>query len=184
MPAPSSSQNIPAKAKGSKTSTLRMEQTGPPAKKLKPLSQVSQLVDDPSSRMTTDFSFQLSKPPVFDLGSSQPSQRTASQNTSSKGKGKERIVLSQGEPTETEELDDRLWVDIYEPTTEVRGLGFVFRYYHKYLLQAELAVHVRKVRDVRQWLTEAFDENKSSRLRKYRVSLIQNLGPLPFIISS
>ncbi|KAJ7717210.1 hypothetical protein B0H16DRAFT_1476232 [Mycena metata] len=47
--------------------------------------------------------------------------------------------------------DDRLWVDIYEPTTE-----------------AELAVHVRKVQDVRRWLDEAFVGGPSGKLRKYR----------------
>ncbi|KAI6043951.1 Rad17 cell cycle checkpoint protein-domain-containing protein [Pisolithus marmoratus] len=36
--------------------------------------------------------------------------------------------------------DDRLWVDKYEPTTE-----------------ADLAVHKRKVEDVRRWLVEAFE---------------------------
>lgn len=48
--------------------------------------------------------------------------------------------------------DDRLWVDIYEPTTE-----------------AELAVHIRKVEDVRRWLTEAFSGGPSGKLKKYRV---------------
>jgi len=36
--------------------------------------------------------------------------------------------------------------------------------------QAELAVHKRKVEDVRQWLLEAFDGGPSAKLRKYRVS--------------
>ncbi|KAH7887075.1 Rad17 cell cycle checkpoint protein-domain-containing protein [Phlebopus sp. FC_14] len=47
--------------------------------------------------------------------------------------------------------DDRLWVDKYEPTSE-----------------AELAVHKRKVEDVRRWLLEAFDGGPSTKLRKYR----------------
>lgn len=132
MPAPSNSQNKSAKVKGSRTNSLKMEKTGPPTKKLKPLSQVSRLVNNPSSRMTTDFSFQLSKPPLFDIGPSQSPLRTASQNATSKGKGKEKIVSSAKELVETEELDDRLWVDIYEPTTEVRILCDVPQYCHSY----------------------------------------------------
>ncbi|KIJ61820.1 hypothetical protein HYDPIDRAFT_158739 [Hydnomerulius pinastri MD-312] len=62
-----------------------------------------------------------------------------------KGKGKET-----GPPVYDEE-ENRLWVDKYEPTTE-----------------AELAVHKRKVEDVRRWLLEAFEGGPSSKLRKYR----------------
>ncbi|KAJ7263109.1 Rad17 cell cycle checkpoint protein-domain-containing protein [Mycena rebaudengoi] len=69
--------------------------------------------------------------------------RTASQPTKkSKGKEKERVA---------DPPDDRLWVDIYEPATE-----------------AELAVHVKKVQDVRRWLDEAFVGGPSGKLRKYR----------------
>ncbi len=50
-------------------------------------------------------------------------------------------------------LDDYLWVDRYEPTSE-----------------AELAVHVKKVESVRQWLNEAFEGGLSGKLSKYRVS--------------
>lgn len=63
-----------------------------------------------------------------------------------KGKEKARLTLSP-----LEDIEDRLWVDIYEPTTE-----------------AELAVHVRKVEDVRRWLVEAFDGGPSGKLKKYR----------------
>jgi cell cycle checkpoint protein len=45
-----------------------------------------------------------------------------------------------------------MWVDIYEPNTE-----------------AELAVHVRKVEDVRRWLQDAFEGGPSGKLKKYRV---------------
>ena len=51
-----------------------------------------------------------------------------------------------------EHADDRLWVDIYEPTTE-----------------GDLAVHMRKIEDVRQWLMEAFVGGPSGKLKKYRV---------------
>ncbi|KAJ3527217.1 hypothetical protein NMY22_g9870 [Coprinellus aureogranulatus] len=57
-------------------------------------------------------------------------------------KGKEKAPLPP---------DDRMWVDIYEPQTE-----------------AELAVHVRKVEDVRRWLQEAFEGGPSGKLKKYR----------------
>ena len=50
--------------------------------------------------------------------------------------------------------DNRMWVDIYEPQNE-----------------GELAVHVRKVEDVRRWLNEAFEGGPSGKLKKYRVSL-------------
>ena len=49
--------------------------------------------------------------------------------------------------------DDYLWVDRYERTSE-----------------AELAVHVKKVESVRQWLDEAFEGGPSGKLSKYRVS--------------
>jgi len=35
--------------------------------------------------------------------------------------------------------------------------------------QAELAVHCRKVEDVRRWLNEAFEGGPSGKLTKYRV---------------
>ncbi|KAJ7916174.1 Rad17 cell cycle checkpoint protein-domain-containing protein [Mycena leptocephala] len=70
---------------------------------------------------------------------SQPSQK-------SKGKEKQAATLALADAE-----DDRLWVDIYEPTTE-----------------AELAVHVKKVQDVRRWLDEAFVGGPSGKLRKYR----------------
>lgn len=97
----------------------------------------------------------------------------ASQNAS-KGKGKAREdIIDLTSATEStgkfirpcnrytlmKGVDDRLWIDIYEPTTE-----------------AELAVHIRKVEDVRRWFTEAFNGGPSGKLKKYRVcSLIQNV---------
>ncbi|KAJ6551690.1 Rad17 cell cycle checkpoint protein-domain-containing protein [Mycena capillaripes] len=73
--------------------------------------------------------------------------RKASQ-PSQKSKGKEKAVSA---PASIDAEDDRLWVDIYEPTTE-----------------AELAVHVKKVQDVRRWLDEALVGGPSGKLRKYR----------------
>ncbi|KAF8842403.1 hypothetical protein BDN67DRAFT_899264 [Paxillus ammoniavirescens] len=62
-----------------------------------------------------------------------------------KGKGKRKDAGS------LEDDDDRLWVDKYEPTSE-----------------AELAVHKRKVEDVRRWLLDAFEGGPSAKLTKYR----------------
>ncbi|KAF7368901.1 Rad17-domain-containing protein [Mycena venus] len=67
---------------------------------------------------------------------------------SQKSKGKEKEIFKS---LVTDAEDDRLWVDIYEPTTE-----------------AELAVHVKKVQDVRRWLDEALVGGPSGKLRKYR----------------
>ncbi|KIM70458.1 hypothetical protein SCLCIDRAFT_1142108 [Scleroderma citrinum Foug A] len=95
----------------------------------------------------------LSNPPIFDLTTDDaPNSTPLSQSRSFsepsrkdvKGKGKETSPLAEVE-------DDRLWVDKYEPTSE-----------------AELAVHKRKVEDVRQWLLEAFEGGPSAKLRKYR----------------
>ncbi|KAF8811191.1 hypothetical protein BYT27DRAFT_7221588 [Phlegmacium glaucopus] len=70
------------------------------------------------------------------------------QNQKGKGKAKEksRVASTLNMPD-----DIALWMDKYEPTTE-----------------AELAVHVRKVGDVRRWLTEAFDGGPLGKLKKYR----------------
>lgn len=62
-------------------------------------------------------------------------------------------MMSLIHPFLTSVSDDYLWVDRYEPTTE-----------------AELAVHVKKVESVRQWLNEAFEGGPSGKLSKYRVS--------------
>ncbi len=45
-----------------------------------------------------------------------------------------------------------------------------------YKIQEELAVHVKKVRDIRQWFVEAFEGGPSGRLRKYRVSIMDALA--------
>ncbi|KAK0450286.1 Rad17 cell cycle checkpoint protein-domain-containing protein [Desarmillaria tabescens] len=83
------------------------------------------------------------------LPSSQP-------NPSSKGKEKEKTptqatVRDGIHESQAQGEDSQLWVDLYEPTTE-----------------AELAVHVKKVEDVRRWLAEAFEGGPSGKLRKYR----------------
>lgn len=66
-----------------------------------------------------------------------------------------QVRLIQSEKGRTHSFtDDRMWVDIYEPLTE-----------------ADLAVHVRKVDDVRRWFNEAFEGGPSGKLKKYRVRL-------------
>ncbi|KAG1736111.1 Rad17 cell cycle checkpoint protein-domain-containing protein [Suillus paluster] len=105
------------------------------------------------------------RPPVFDFTGSAPqppsegppasSQRpsllqsqTQRQRKDVKGKGKVVLPLVHQE-------DNRLWVDKYEPTIE-----------------ADLAVHKRKVEDVRRWLSEAFEGGPTGKLRKYRRILV------------
>ncbi|GBE84471.1 P-loop containing nucleoside triphosphate hydrolase protein [Sparassis crispa] len=87
----------------------------------------------------------LAKPPVFGLTGSQPGLSSQS-DPKKKGKERETPRLS-----EHEKLDDLMWVDKYEPTTE-----------------ADLAVHKRKVQEIRQWLLDAFDGGPSGKLKKYR----------------
>jgi len=53
----------------------------------------------------------------------------------------------------------------------------------KFLLQGELAVHVKKVEDVRRWLSEAFDGGHARKLQKYRVSSEYVFLPTRFLIS-
>lgn len=90
--------------------------------------------------------------PVFEASSRPAVQAPLPGQRARKGKEKaaEVIVLDSDEEDgkAAQVGDDRLWVDMYEPQTE-----------------EELAVHVKKVKDVRQWLTEAFE---SDRQRKYR----------------
>ncbi|CAK5274318.1 unnamed protein product [Mycena citricolor] len=78
--------------------------------------------------------------------------QSASQNVSrtdrtGKSKGKEKAEAVDVSQPDT----DQLWVDIYEPQSE-----------------AELAVHPKKVEEVRRWLDEAFAGGLSGKLSKYR----------------
>ncbi|KAI0084967.1 Rad17 cell cycle checkpoint protein-domain-containing protein [Irpex rosettiformis] len=93
----------------------------------------------------------LSKPPVFDLTGSQSNLSQSSKPTV-KGKAKAYPqALGKSEDEDVTRENGTLWIDMYEPTTE-----------------AELAVHIRKVNDVKQWLREAFEGGPSGKLRKYR----------------
>ncbi|KAH9855575.1 Rad17-domain-containing protein [Lenzites betulinus] len=99
--------------------------------------------------MVTFARIQIARPPIFDLGPSHSS--TQSQSSQLKGKQKQTAgplpVDSAGH--------DSLWVDIYEPTSE-----------------EGLAVHKKKVQDVRQWLREASEGGPSGKLKKYRRILV------------
>ncbi|KAH9914163.1 Rad17-domain-containing protein [Epithele typhae] len=100
----------------------------------------------PTKKAKTKPLMSLARPPIFDLTGLEPSPppKTA------KSKGKEREILSQRVASFQHE-GSALWIDLFEPTAE-----------------EELAVHKRKVQDVRQWLLEAFDGGPSGKLSKYR----------------
>ncbi|KII85455.1 hypothetical protein PLICRDRAFT_56696 [Plicaturopsis crispa FD-325 SS-3] len=97
----------------------------PPKKKFKPLTAFARI-------------------PVFDVD--EPPRPPAKIDVKGKGKATNQRQGAR---------DDRLWVDIHEPTTE-----------------AELAVHKKKVDDVRRWFVEAFDGGPSGKLKKYRRILV------------
>ncbi|TCD62712.1 Cell cycle checkpoint protein rad17 [Steccherinum ochraceum] len=137
MPPKSSTSKKPS----SRTSTLRLDPVpGPPAKKQKLKPMIS-----------------LTQAPIFDLTGSQSSAPSSPPRTRDvKGKGKAKVpVLNAPAPSSVAESvathEERMWVDMYEPTSE-----------------ESLAVHVRKVQDIRQWLMEAFEGGPSGKLRKYR----------------
>ncbi|KAJ7449259.1 Rad17 cell cycle checkpoint protein-domain-containing protein [Mycena latifolia] len=124
---PSSSNPKPvkkAKASSSKVTTVRLDAPPLNSQRINPLTAFANT--PPTATDTTRKAYQ-------------PSQK-------SKGKEKETCAAASVDAS-----DDRLWVDIYEPTTET-----------------ELAVHVKKVQDVRRWLDEALVGGPSGKLRKYR----------------
>ncbi|KAA1477918.1 Rad17-domain-containing protein [Dentipellis sp. KUC8613] len=84
------------------------------------------------------------------LGHQRPNESQKKKEKDVKGKGKAKAPI---QPLDT---DGRLWVDIFEPRTE-----------------SELAVHKRKVADVRGWLGEALDAGKLSKYRR----LLVLIGP-------
>ncbi|KAJ3520257.1 hypothetical protein NM688_g9188 [Phlebia brevispora] len=146
--------------KASRVSTLRLD-SPPPAKKqkLRPLSLVSANALFAVIVMTDSLRGQLSQPPIFDIGTSQPElSRPLSQKSSDQQKPRpssQPVSSLESEPADDNDADDQLWVDRYAPQNE-----------------GELAVHTRKVRDVRQWFLEAFDGGSSGKLRKYRRILV------------
>ncbi|KAF8908184.1 Rad17 cell cycle checkpoint protein-domain-containing protein [Gymnopilus junonius] len=148
---PTSASQSKAKPSSSRPRTVRLGSEGPAASSSTPNSNSLKMTRlDP----LTAFS-QLSSQNGTNRKSSSPglSSLSQSQNLNSKGKrkAKEATGVSMHPKIVTAETDDTLWVDKYEPTTE-----------------AQLAVHVRKVEDVRRWLSEAFDGGPSGKLIKYR----------------
>ncbi|KAG2142475.1 Rad17 cell cycle checkpoint protein-domain-containing protein [Suillus clintonianus] len=101
--------------------------------------------------------------PVFDLTGSvsrpPPQEHPVSSQRLSllQSQTQKKDVKGKGKPglPPVHKDDDRLWVDKYEPTIE-----------------ADLAVHKRKVEDVRRWLSEAFEGGPTGKLRKYRRILV------------
>lgn len=110
-------------------------------------------------------SYQSARPPVFDLIGPSPQPRLQGPPVSSQrpsllqpqAGGQRKDAKGKGKPIlpPVYQDADRLWVDKYEPTIE-----------------ADLAVHKRKVEDVRRWLLEAFDGGPTGKLRKYRRILV------------
>ncbi|CDO73910.1 hypothetical protein BN946_scf185016.g67 [Trametes cinnabarina] len=104
----------------------------------------------PTKKQKTKPLMPLSRPPPFDLGSL---SQSASQPKGTKGQGKEKQTVPLVSLDDSSQ--DSLWVDKYEPVGE-----------------EDLAVHKRKIQDVKQWLLEAYEGGPSGKLRKYRRILV------------
>ncbi|KAK7029736.1 Rad17-domain-containing protein [Favolaschia claudopus] len=127
-----STQAKPAKKAKTKATTVKLGDTDSKSSRLNPLTAFANTPTPPNASTQTNT----------------PTASQSSQNLKGKGKGKAKETLKS---VHFDSDDDRLWVDIHEPTTE-----------------AELAVHVKKVQDVRRWLDEALVGGPSGKLRKYR----------------
>ncbi|KAI0327719.1 Rad17-domain-containing protein [Cubamyces sp. BRFM 1775] len=114
-----------------------------------PLRFESSPDEPPTKKAKTKPLMSLARPPAFDLGFSQTTNRPT--DIKSKGKEKQTVPIDTGETVD----DGSLWVDRYEPIHE-----------------EDLAVHKRKVQDVRQWLLEAYEGGPSGKLKKYRRVLV------------
>ncbi|KAI0764825.1 P-loop containing nucleoside triphosphate hydrolase protein [Fomes fomentarius] len=106
----------------------------------------------PAKKRKTKPLMSIAKLPTFDLTGIEPTSSVQDKGVKDKGKGKERLS---SQVVEIDESNHCLWVDKYEPNSE-----------------EELAVHKRKVLDVRQWLFEAFEGGPSGKLKKYRRVLV------------
>ncbi|KAK7689412.1 hypothetical protein QCA50_007204 [Cerrena zonata] len=109
---------------------------------------------EPSAKRLRPLS-SLGRLPIIDLTkTSQRSVSTTQTSTKSarpKGKAKEETPVATMPDNVPIETYDQMWIDLHVPTTE-----------------ETLAVHKRKVQDVRQWLLEALEGGPSGKLRKYR----------------
>ncbi|KAI0317547.1 Rad17 cell cycle checkpoint protein-domain-containing protein [Amylostereum chailletii] len=140
---------MPPKTKTTRQSTLKLDQleTRPSKKqKLKPLSKpppfdLSQSQSQSQGSNSESQSLRVNGPKGFRLDDVVEERATLSNG---KGKGKARALNL--------DVDDRLWVDKFAPGTE-----------------EELAVHKRKVEDVRRWLNEAFSGEKIAKYRRLLV---------------
>ncbi|KAI0827180.1 Rad17-domain-containing protein [Trametes gibbosa] len=103
----------------------------------------------PAKKIKTKSLISIARPPIFDL---EPSQ-LSTQLHSSKLEGKQKQLA--GAVLAEDAEYDSLWVDKYEPANE-----------------EGLAVHKKKVQDVKQWLLEALDGGPSGKLKKYRRILV------------
>lgn len=146
-------------------STLKFE--SPPPKKFKAAKDVTILsVRGYTFKVfpLTQYIPKLSQRPVLKPGNKPPSSAPLLSNVveldsatvkDAKGKGKAKSTVHEGPGTlqlvtrllKADSLlqDDRLWADKYEPQSP-----------------GDLAVHKRKVDDVRRWLVEAFNEQDRS----------------------
>ncbi|KAI0674065.1 Rad17-domain-containing protein [Trametes maxima] len=105
----------------------------------------------PAKKVKTKALMSIARPPAFVLGPSQ----SASQSTQTSSKGKQK--QSENTSSLPTALDYSLW------NWNVR---------RTLITQEDLAVHKRKVQDVRQWLLEAYDGGVSGKLKKYRRILV------------
>ncbi|KIK63965.1 hypothetical protein GYMLUDRAFT_40178 [Collybiopsis luxurians FD-317 M1] len=118
------------------------------AEKSKTTSQITTLKLQPSTANTKRIN-----PLTAFVNLSQ--ERPSSTPSSTKAKGKQKAKQVEKQPSPNLEENGQLWVDLYEPQSE-----------------GELAVHVRKVENVRNWFREALEGGPSGKLRKYRRILV------------
>lgn len=88
-----------------------------------------------------------------------------------------RVVQPNGNDTNREgrfedssDHGEALWVDLHAPETEVSREFELIPVYTNISLQGALAVHPKKVEDVRRWLGEALTGGPTGKLRRYRVN--------------
>lgn len=122
----------------------------PSSSQIRPLRLDSPDLTGPPATKKRKTLTSIVRPPVFDFSGGQPERQTPDAgNSRSKGKAK---ATETGTGLESSgQYSDSLWVDRCEPVT-----------------QDDLAVHKRKVSDVRQWLLESFSGGPSGRLKQYR----------------
>ncbi|KAG2109835.1 uncharacterized protein F5147DRAFT_690440 [Suillus discolor] len=146
----SSGSTSKASRNKTKLKTVKLDASSePPNKKLRTVGLAHSLQNHPVFNLIG--SVPQPRPQESPVSLQQPSHlQLQIQRKDVKGKGKPVVYR----------VDDRLWVDKYEPTIE-----------------ADLAVHKHKVEDVRRWLSEAFEGGLAGKLRKYCVCLVLLIYP-------